>query len=140
MPKNSKKGYKVFVQPMVSLNYTDEEFLSLIQLVNHIKPYAFYIVDSFGMMNKKNLIRLFYLVEHNLDESIWIGFHSHNNKQLAYSNAQCLIDTQTARNLIIDSSIFGMGRGAGNLNTELIVEYLNDNFHENMQSIHYYIS
>lgn len=126
--KIQKKGYKVFVQPMVSLNYTDEEFLSLIQLVNHIKPYAFYIVDSFGMMNKKNLIRLFYLVEHNLDESIWIGFHSHNNKQLAYSNAQCLIDTQTARNLIIDSSIFGMGRGAGNLNTELIVEYLNDNF------------
>lgn len=121
------KGYKVFVQPMVSLNYSDEEFLSLIQKVNKIQPYAFYIVDSFGMMNKKNLIRLFYLVEHNLDENIWIGFHSHNNIQLAYSNAQTLVEANTSRNLILDSSIYGMGRGAGNLNTELFVEYLNEN-------------
>lgn len=122
-----EKGYKVFVQPMVSLGYTDEEFLSLINKVNEFMPYAFYIVDSFGMMKKKNLMRLFYMVEHNLNESIWIGFHSHNNMQLAYSNAQNLVEAQTSRNLIIDSSIYGMGRGAGNLNTELFVEYLNEN-------------
>ena len=47
--------------------------------------------------------------------------------QLAYSNAQSLVDFHTKRDLIIDSSIYGMGRGAGNLNTELFVEYLNDN-------------
>lgn len=46
--------------------------------------------------------------------------------QLAYSNAQNLT-VQTNRSLIIDSSVYGMGRGAGNLNTELFVEYLNDN-------------
>ena len=122
-----EKGYKVFVQPMVSLGYSDEEFLDMIKLANEIGPYAFYIVDSFGMMKKKNLIRLFYMIEHNLDEKIWIGFHSHNNMQLAYSNAQSLVDVQTNRNLIIDSSVYGMGRGAGNLNTELFVEYLNEN-------------
>lgn len=121
------KGYKIFIQPMVSLSYSDEEFLALIRAVNKIEPYAFYIVDSFGMMKKKNLIRLFYMVENNLREGIWIGFHSHNNMQLAYSNAQSLVDAQTNRNLIIDSSIYGMGRGAGNLNTELFVEYLNEN-------------
>lgn len=120
------KGYKVFVQAMVSLSYSDEEFLALIHEMNQIEPYAFYIVDSFGMMKKKNLIRLFYMVENNLKEGIWIGFHSHNNMQLAYSNAQSLVDAQTNRNLIIDSSIYGMGRGAGNLNTELFVEYLNE--------------
>lgn len=125
--KIKEKGYKVFVQAMVSLSYSDEEFLSLIREVNEIEPYAFYIVDSFGMMKKKNLIRLFYMVEHNLKESIWIGFHSHNNMQLAYSNAQALVDIQTNRKLIIDSSVYGMGRGAGNLNTELFVEYLNEN-------------
>lgn len=120
------KGYKVFVQAMVSLSYSDEEFLELIRRVNDIQPYAFYIVDSFGMMKGKDLTRLFYMVEHNLVKNIWIGFHSHNNMQLAYSNAQSLVNIQTNRNLIIDSSVYGMGRGAGNLNTELFVEYLNE--------------
>lgn len=125
--KIKEKGYLVFVQAMVSLAYSDEEFLGMIRCVNDIKPYAFYIVDSFGMMKKKNLMRLFYMVENNLDENIWIGFHSHNNMQLAYSNAQSLVDARTSRNLIIDVSVYGMGRGAGNLNTELFVEYLNEN-------------
>lgn len=120
------KGYHIFVQAMVTLSYSDEEFLDLIHKVNDIKPYAFYIVDSFGMMKRKDLKRLFYMVEHNLSENIQIGFHSHNNMQLAYSNAQVLVETTTNRDLIIDSSIMGMGRGAGNLNTELFVDYLND--------------
>lgn len=125
--KIKAKGYLVFIQAMVSLSYTDEEFLETIHRVNEFKPYAFYIVDSFGMMKGKDLTRLFYMVEHNLNPEIWIGFHSHNNMQLAYSNAQQLTNVQTTRNLIIDSSIYGMGRGAGNLNTELFVEYLNEN-------------
>ena len=112
---------------MVSVSYSDEEFLDLIKRVNDIEPYAFYIVDSFGMMKRKDLTRFFYLVEHNLKESIFIGFHSHNNMQLAYSNAQSLVDMHTDRGMIIDSSVYGMGRGAGNLNTELFVEYLNEN-------------
>ncbi|MCD7784459.1 MAG: aldolase catalytic domain-containing protein [Oscillospiraceae bacterium] len=122
-----EKGYKVFVQAMVSVSYTDEEFLDLIRHVNEVEPYAFYIVDSFGMMKKKDLTRLFYMVEHNLKDTIKIGFHSHNNMQLAYSNAQALVHINTDRDLIIDSSVYGMGRGAGNLNTELFLEYLNEN-------------
>lgn len=121
------KGYKVFVQGMVSLSYSDEEFLTLINQVNNLEPYAFYIVDSFGEMKKEELIRLFYLVEHNLKMTIKVGFHSHNNLQLAYSNAQCLADVHSNHQMIIDSSIYGMGRGAGNLNTELFVQYLNEN-------------
>lgn len=122
----AEKGYKVFIQPMVSLRYTDNEFLNLINEANRINPYAFYIVDSFGEMKRKDLTRLFYMVEHNLNDTIQIGFHSHNNMQLAYSNAQRLVELQTTRNLIIDSSVYGMGRGAGNLNTELFTEYLNE--------------
>lgn len=120
------KGYKVFVQAMVSLEYTDEEFLDLIKKCNELGVYAFYIVDSFGAMKTKELIRMFYLVENNLNEDIYIGYHSHNNMQLAYANAQSLANIQTKRQIIIDSSVFGMGRGAGNLNTELFVEYMND--------------
>ena len=121
-----EKGYLVFVQPMVSLSYTDEEFVKLIQAVNKIDPYAFYIVDSFGIMKRNDLTRLFYIVDHNLNQGINIGYHSHNNLQLAYSNAQMMADFNTNRSIIIDASVYGMGRGAGNLNTELFVEHLND--------------
>lgn len=127
------KGYLVFIQAMVSLSYKDSEFLEMIHMANEIDPYAFYIVDSFGMMKSKDLSRLFYMVEHNLRPDIWIGFHSHNNMQLAYSNAQHLTNVHTNRNLIIDSSVYGMGRGAGNLNTELFVDYLNENYNKNYQ-------
>lgn len=120
-----EKGYKVFVQPMVSLNYSDEEFLELIQEVNKLRPYACYIVDSFGGITDRDLKRLFFLADNNLEPDIYIGFHSHNNMQLAYANAQALTMIHTFRKLIIDCSIMGMGRGAGNLNTELFVEYLN---------------
>lgn len=124
--KISAKGYLVFVQPMVSLSYSDDEFLQLINQVNALSPYAFYIVDSFGMMKPNDLSRLYYIVEHNLNDGIWIGFHSHNNMQLAYSNALTLVQSFSRRNLIIDSSIMGMGRGAGNLNTELFIGFLNE--------------
>ena len=122
-----EKGYKTFLQPMVALRYTDAEYLELIRLANEVGPYAFYLVDSFGTMKRKDMLRFFYMIEHNLREDIVIGFHSHNNLQLAYANAQTLVDLQTSRSLILDSSIMGMGRGAGNLNSELFLEYLNDN-------------
>lgn len=121
-----KKGYILFVQPMISLSYTDKEFLDLIVQVNQIQPYACYIVDSFGMMKKKEMLRFFYLIDHNLSPQIAIGFHAHNNLQLSYSNAQVLVEQRTERELIIDTSIMGMGRGAGNLNTELFLSYLKE--------------
>ena len=129
--KIKEKGYKVFIQAMLSLAYNDEEFLETIDKVNQFEPFAFYIVDSFGSMKKKELLRLFYLVENNLKSNIYIGFHSHNNMQLAYSNAQILLEINTNRDLIIDSSVYGMGRGAGNLNTELFLGYLNNVVNKN---------
>lgn len=121
-----RKGYLVFIQAMVSLNYTDSEFLDLIERANRIRPYAFYIVDSFGVMKRRDMERFFWLTDHNLDRDILLGFHSHNNMQLAYSNAQAFAEMRTGRERIVDTSIMGMGRGAGNLNTELFVEYLNE--------------
>lgn len=119
------KGYRVFVQAMVTTTYSDGEFLDLIKKVNGLEPYSFYIVDSFGNITGRELMRYFFLCDNNLKDGIRIGFHSHNNLQLAYSNARMLSEMQTDRNLIIDSTIYGMGRGAGNLNTELFLEYLN---------------
>ncbi|MCI5904027.1 MAG: aldolase catalytic domain-containing protein [Oscillospiraceae bacterium] len=121
------KGYKVFFQPMVTMGYSDNELLSLIDWANKYSPDAFYIVDSFGTMRRSDVLRMFYLIDNNLDKGIKIGFHSHNNLQLSFSNAQELIQMNSKRDIIIDSSIFGMGRGAGNLCTELITQYINEN-------------
>jgi 4-hydroxy 2-oxovalerate aldolase len=135
----AKKRYKVFLQPMVSLSYTDKEFIDLIEEANklskEINLFAFYIVDSFGAMKQTDLLRLYHLVDNNLNENIYIGYHAHNNSQLAFSNAQSLVELRTKRKLIIDSSIYGMGRGAGNLNTELFIDYLNEIKNSNYTNI-----
>ena len=121
------KGYKVFMQPVGTTTYKDEALIQLITRVNELKPFAFYMVDTLGTMYKKDLLRMFYLIDHNLDEKIAVGFHSHNNLQLAFSNAQELLQINTSRRLILDATVYGMGRGAGNLCTELITQYINDN-------------
>lgn len=121
------KGYKLYVQPMLTGHYSDAELIGLIKVVNEHLPEAaaVYIVDSFGEMREKDMVRLLNLFDHNLNPEISLGFHSHNNLQLSYSNAVSLLQFQTARNIMIDSSILGMGKGAGNLNTELLLEHLN---------------
>lgn len=121
-------GYKLYFQPMITKNYTDLEFLSMIEQVNKIGIYAFYIVDSFGSMTLKEFQRYMVLADHNLDDLIALGYHSHNNMQLAFSNAISMSQSHLNREIIIDASIYGIGRGAGNLNTELITDYLNTTF------------
>lgn len=121
-----EKGYQVFMQPMVALSYSDEEYIELIKSANELQPYAFYLVDSFGTMRRRDLVHYFALIEKNLDAGIEIGFHSHNNYQSAFSNALCFLEEGKDRNIIVDSSIYGMGRGAGNLNTELFLKHIND--------------
>lgn len=122
-----EKGYKVFIQPVGTTSYSDANLLELIDKVNVLKPFAFYLVDTLGIMYKNDLLRMFHLLDNNLNEAISIGFHSHNNLQLSFSNAQELLMLHTKRNIIIDSSVFGMGRGAGNLCTELVTHYINKN-------------
>ena len=121
------KGYMVFLQPMVSLSYSNDEFVNLIKEANIIKPYAFYIVDSFGEMNESQLGHYLSLANNFLNKDINLGFHSHNNLQLSFSNCKAFINNNKVHNLIVDSSIYGMGRGAGNLNTEIFLDYLNNN-------------
>ena len=121
------KGYNVYLQPMITLRYSDAELLRLIDLVNRALAdiSGFYIVDSFGEMRPNDMNRVLNLVDHNLDPAITLGFHSHNNLQMSYSNACSMLSFPTNRNIILDSSIMGMGKGAGNLNTELLLEHLN---------------
>lgn len=128
-----KKGYKVFVQPVGTTSYSDEQLIALIHEVNEIRPYAFYLVDTLGLLQKNEVMRFFYLIDHNLAKGINIGFHSHNNLQLSYSNCQALASVGGNRTILLDASVYGMGRGAGNLNTELMARYMNDHFDSNYE-------
>lgn len=122
-----RKGYKVFLQPMLTMRYSDDELRMLIEAANEMKAYALYFVDSYGYMNEKDVERLFQFYNSQLDPDINIGFHAHNNMNLAFANARFFIEHRVDRNIIVDSCAMGMGQGAGNLQTEIIVNYLNSN-------------
>lgn len=129
------KNYDVFINPMHTNTYSSEELLNLIKSVNQLKPKGFTVVDTTGAMKEKDILTTFYLIDANLNKDIALCFHSHNNLQLSFSNAQCLMNICKNRELIIDSTVFGMGRGAGNLCTELLTQYINDNYNGNYDII-----
>jgi 4-hydroxy 2-oxovalerate aldolase len=121
-----EKGYKVFCNPINIMGYSDVELLMLIEKINQIEPYAFSIVDTFGSMMKNDLLRIYSLIEHNLNTSIYIGLHLHENLGLSYSLAQYFIELcASGRQAVIDGSLFGMGRVPGNLSIELMMDYMN---------------
>lgn len=128
LKKIKECGYKLFVNPTNIESYSDKELLNILEKVNKLQPHGFSIVDTNGVLKGKDIIRLTYLIDNNLNSDIALCFHSHNNLQLSFSNAQCLMEICNNRELIIDSTVFGMGRGAGNLCTELITQYINDNY------------
>lgn len=124
--KVKEKGYRVACNPINIMGYSDAQILELLSKVNEIKPYAFSIVDTFGSMMKEDLLRIYSMVEHNLDKTVVIGLHLHENLALAYSLAQEYINIKaTGRESIIDASMLGMGRVPGNLCMELIMDYMN---------------
>ncbi len=124
----AKKGYKVFIQPMLTMRYTDDELKRLIYAANEMEAYALYVVDSFGYMNEKDVERLYRFYSDELDLNVRIGFHAHNNMENALLNARYFIEVLNNRNRIIDSCAIGMGQGAGNLQTEVLINYLNSNY------------
>lgn len=120
-----QNGYKLFMQPMVTIDYTIDEYTVLVKRIAELEPYAVSIVDSFGYMLKEDFRKYFRILDNLLAPDTLIGFHSHNNMNLAFITAQDILEYHTDRRMIIDSSLYGMGRGAGNLNTELITNYYN---------------
>lgn len=125
-----EKGYKLFVQPMSTSRYSDDDLDYLINKTNELNPYALYIVDTQGSIFPENFKNLFEKFVSKMNLNIKLGFHSHNNMQLSYAIAIEFINLAKNREIIIDSSIYGMGRGAGNLNTELLADYLSKKYNK----------
>ena len=122
-----ERGYDLYIQPMVSMRYTDDEYRKLIYVCNTKLKGAkgFYVVDSFGQMDNAALIHKLEIADECVSQEMMIGFHAHNNRQMAYSNSLSFVAYNARHNLMIDASIMGMGKGAGNLCTELIEATLN---------------
>lgn len=123
-----KQGYFISVNIVGTDLYTDEEFIDTIHMFNQLHPFAVSIVDSFGLIKRKHFLRLVYLADNNLAEGIALAYHAHNNLQQAFGNAEALVEMNLKRDIIVDACVFGMGRGAGNLNLELFAEYMNENY------------
>lgn len=130
-----KLGYKVFAQLVSVTSYTDEEMLDLIRLANEIKPYAVSMVDTYGLMHQDNLIHFFNLLNNNLYHEIGLGYHAHNNFQMGYANCIAMLENNIERTMVVDGTLYGMGKSAGNAPIELIAMHLN-----NRHGKHYQIS
>lgn len=123
------KGYQVCIQHVDTLGYSDDEIADILEKVNKLQPYAYSIVDTFGAMYMDDVERLLQIVDKYLDKDIIIGFHAHNNLMLADANVQNFIRFMAdKRDIMIDASVYGCGRGAGNAHTELVMEFLNKRF------------
>ena len=75
-------------------------------------------------MTNKLLYKIQNLI-YKFGSNISLGFHAHNNLQNALNNSLIAADFGIS---LIDSTMYGLGRGAGNLNTELIVLELNKRY------------
>ena len=120
-------GYKVFTQAVSITSYNDEELLELIELVNDLQPYAVSMVDTYGLLHQDNLIHIFDIMDANLNSQICIGYHAHNNFQMGYANCIEILNKKVDRTILVDATLYGMGKSAGNTPIELISMYMNEN-------------
>lgn len=118
--KVKEYGFEVAFNVMYMSKWDQYEglFEKLPKLNGVIK--IFNMVDSYGSVSPNEVRAIIANLKKYL--TCKIGFHGHNNLQLGLINTltaiECGVDS-------VDATILGMGRGAGNLNMELLLTYLN---------------
>jgi 4-hydroxy 2-oxovalerate aldolase len=79
-----------------------------------------FLVDSYGAFYSEQVTDYLKLYKKHCPNK-QLGFHAHNNQQLAFANTlQAIIDGVN----LLDATINGLGRGAGNCNLELLLNFL----------------
>ena len=124
LSKIKQKGYAVSLQAMAYSTYSESEKEELLMALKDSCLDYFYIADSYGSLLPNQIQGLFepFLKLKNLK----LGFHSHNGLQMAFANT---LEAICCGVHIVDCSFYGIGRGAGNLPTEILVSYLEDKNH-----------
>lgn len=115
-----KYGFEVGFNVMYMSTWKSQpDFLEYLPQVKGIVDY-FYMVDSFGGVYPEDVREIYNLVKSYVD--VPIGFHGHNNLELALINTLTAIECGAE---MVDATVAGMGRGAGNLKIELLLTALN---------------
>ena len=109
-------GFNIMYMSMWKKN---PNFLEELSLLNGKIDYL-YMVDSYGSTYPSEVIDIIKIVKKQTN--VPLGFHGHNNIELGLINTLTAIENGVD---IVDSTITGMGRGAGNLKTELLLTVLN---------------
>lgn len=113
-------GFEVAFNTMYMSKWNTEYkgFLEHLSEINGVAD-LFCMVDSFGGITPKEVKEITAKVRTNT--TCAIGFHGHNNLQLGLVNTLTAIECGVD---FVDATALGMGRGAGNLNMELLLVYL----------------
>lgn len=128
----STKGYEVFLQLMSVSEWKDDDFKVLNNWENKNILEAVYFADSFGSFIPSDIP---YFVEKLRSLGFKaIGFHPHNNLQMAFANALQAIQSGAT---YVDATIYGMGRGSGNLPIEIILSYFYKNGQKKYNAVPY---
>ena len=114
------KGYETTINIMaISRDQGKELEEALEQIEKESKINALYIVDSFGALYQETTERLVKLFR-NIVKRAEVGFHGHNNQQLAFGNTiEAIIHDAN----YLDGTVYGIGRAAGNCPLELLVGF-----------------
>ncbi len=114
-------GYETTINIMAMSHAIEWELDEALQQIGEeTKILACYIVDSFGALYSEDIDFYYYKYKKYL-KNIEVGIHCHNNKQLAFANTiQGIIKGAN----YLDSTLYGIGRGAGNCPTEVLMSFL----------------
>lgn len=119
----SDMGYEVTVNIMaISTAGENELDLALELLSSQSKAQYIYLVDSYGSLYPEQIRRLadkYIKIAEKYGKSV--GIHAHNNQQLAFANT---IEACSIGVSLLDATVSGMGRGAGNCYSELLLGFL----------------
>lgn len=126
-----KLGYKVFAQLVSITSYTDEKLFHIIELVNEVEPYTVSMVDTYGLLHPEELLHYYEILDEHIKPTVHIGFHAHNNLQLAYANCLTFLERQAQHDVVVDGTLYGMGKSAGNAPLELLAMRLNAKYGKN---------
>ena len=114
------KGYEVCINLMAVSKVNEMDLDQALLDIAKSRVPIFYVVDSFGSMYCENIQHLVQKYRKALPDKT-LGIHAHNNMQLAMSNTITAIIENCN---MLDATLLGMGRGAGNCPIEILIAFL----------------
>ena len=132
-----KRGYKVGLNLMQVHSKTSKEYKEAAEIISKWNTVdILYLADSLGVLEPEDINKIFKHIK-----PFWkgkMGIHTHNNRGYALTNSIKAVEAGVSW---LDSTVYGMGRGAGNTPTEdLLIELKKLKIHDSNPSalIHSY--